>query len=58
MPPKKDRADINQLIWNRIMHIFTDKPQNRAGCDLHQQSLIDLHLFIDTSEAKRKHILH
>lgn len=57
MTPKKEKADINQLIWNRIMNIFTDKPHNRSGCALHQKSLIDLHLFIDKSETDR-HVVH
>ena len=57
MNKKQDKADINQLIWSRIMNIFTDKPHNRAGCELQQKSLIDLHLFIDKSETER-HVVH
>ena len=57
MTQKQDKAEINQLIWNRIMHIFSDKQHNRGGCDLHQKSLINLHLFIDKSETER-HVVH
>lgn len=54
MAEQENKTDINQLIWNRVMHIFTDRQSDKAGSDLHQKSLINLHLFIDQTAKDRK----
>ncbi|RJP75209.1 MAG: hypothetical protein C4522_21545 [Desulfobacteraceae bacterium] len=54
MAEQQNKTDIDHLIWNRVMHIFTDRQNNKAGSELHQKSLINIHLFIDQTAKDRK----
>ncbi len=50
MANQQKKTNTHHLIWKRVMHILTEKQNNKAGSDLHQKSLININLFIEKTE--------
>jgi hypothetical protein len=57
MTNQQKKRNANHLIWKRVMHILTEKQNNKAGSNLHQKSLIDINMFIEKTE-KELRIIH
>jgi len=53
-PVMKNKKESNHLIWDKVMHIFSEKQTKKAGSVLHQKSLININMFINKIDKDLK----